>query len=103
MSEYAQTAIVVEPPANPPNVFRRKVIARAARTALQYETTQQFLIELGLNDLSELPNIQEFPSHARHPAGSGFRMSGTRLPLPPMQCSNGGKSKKLRSHPWSLR
>jgi segregation and condensation protein B len=46
-------------------LLRRKLIAPAGRSqtggkAIQYRTTQQFLIEFGLNDLSELPNVQEF-------------------------------------------
>jgi segregation and condensation protein B len=46
-------------------LLRRKLIAPAGRAqtggkAIQYRTTQQFLIEFGLNDLSELPNVQEF-------------------------------------------
>ena len=46
-------------------LLRRKLIAPAGRAStrgrpLQYRTTQQFLIEFGLNDLSELPSLQEF-------------------------------------------
>jgi segregation and condensation protein B len=48
-------------------LLRRKLIAPAGRARtrgkpLQYRTTQQFLIEFGLNDLndlSELPSLQE--------------------------------------------
>jgi segregation and condensation protein B len=51
-------------------LLRRKLIAPAGRahtrgTPVQYRTTQQFLIEFGLNDLSELQNIEEF----RHAPG----------------------------------
>jgi segregation and condensation protein B len=46
-------------------LLRRKLIAPVGRSqaggkAIQYRTTQQFLIEFGLNDLSELPTVQEF-------------------------------------------
>jgi segregation and condensation protein B len=46
-------------------LLRRKLIAPAGRAPsrgkpLQYRTTQQFLIEFGLNDLSELSHVQEF-------------------------------------------
>ena len=46
-------------------LLRRKLIAPAGRAEsrgkpLQYRTTQQFLIEFGLNDLSEMPKVQEF-------------------------------------------
>ncbi|MCI0723507.1 MAG: SMC-Scp complex subunit ScpB [Acidobacteria bacterium] len=46
-------------------LLRRKLIAPAGRAhtrgkPVQYRTTQQFLIEFGLNDLSELPNIEAF-------------------------------------------
>ena len=46
-------------------LLRRKLIAPAGRAhtrgnPVRYRTTQQFLIEFGLNDLSELLNIKEF-------------------------------------------
>jgi len=46
-------------------LLRRKLVSPAGRAPtrgkpLQYRTTQQFLIEFGLNDLSELPQVQEF-------------------------------------------
>jgi segregation and condensation protein B len=46
-------------------LLRRKLIAPAGRAhtrgrPLQYRTTQRFLIEFGLNDLSELPAVEEF-------------------------------------------
>lgn len=46
-------------------LLRRKLVAPAGRARtrgrpLQYGTTQRFLIEFGLNDLSELPTIEEF-------------------------------------------
>jgi segregation and condensation protein B len=51
-------------------LLRRKLVAPAGRAPtrgkpLRYRTTQQFLIEFGLNDLSELPQVQEF----RHTPG----------------------------------
>jgi segregation and condensation protein B len=46
-------------------LLRRKLIAPAGRArsrgkALQYHTTPQFLVEFGLQDLSELPKIEAF-------------------------------------------
>ena len=46
-------------------LLRRKLVTPAGRAhtrgrPLQYRTTQRFLIEFGLNDLSELPTIEEF-------------------------------------------
>ena len=46
-------------------LLRRKLIAPAGRAhtrgnPVRYRTTQQFLIEFGLKDLSELPNVREF-------------------------------------------
>lgn len=46
-------------------LLRRKLIAPAGRARsrgkpLQYRTTPQFLIEFGLNDLSELPRLEAF-------------------------------------------
>lgn len=46
-------------------LLRRKLIAPAGRArgrgkALQYRTTPQFLVEFGLQDLSELPKVEAF-------------------------------------------
>jgi len=46
-------------------LLRRKLIAPAGRAhtrgnPVRYRTTQAFLIEFGLNDLSELPSVKEF-------------------------------------------
>ena len=46
-------------------LLRRKLIAPAGRAPtrgnpVRYRTTEQFLLEFGLNDLSELPTVKEF-------------------------------------------
>jgi segregation and condensation protein B len=46
-------------------LLRRKIIAPAGRAPsrgrpLRYRTTQRFLVEFGLNDLSELPSVEAF-------------------------------------------
>ena len=46
-------------------LLRRKLVAPAGRAhtlgrPVQYRTTQRFLIEFGLNDLSELPGVEDF-------------------------------------------
>ncbi len=62
-------------------LLRRKLIAPAGRAQtrgkpLQYRTTQRFLIEFGLDDLSELPNVWDSVTspasyRARIPPDSG--------------------------------
>lgn len=56
-------------------LLRRKLIAPAGRAPtrgdpVRYRTTEQFVIEFGLNDLSELPNVKEFRHVPKPRAGS---------------------------------
>lgn len=57
-------------------LLRRKLIAPAGRAPtrgnpVRYRTTQEFLIEFGLNDLSELPTVKEFQHVPRQRPRSG--------------------------------
>jgi segregation and condensation protein B len=56
-------------------LLRRKLIAPAGRAPtrgnpVRYRTTEQFLIEFGLNDLSELPHVKEFQHVTKPRVGS---------------------------------
>jgi len=46
---------------------RKKVIGRP----MQYKTTKEFLVQFGLNDLSELPNLKELEELSRAALGEG--------------------------------
>jgi segregation and condensation protein B len=46
---------------------RKKVIGRP----MQYKTTKEFLLQFGLNDLSELPNLKELEELSRAALGEG--------------------------------
>jgi segregation and condensation protein B len=46
---------------------RKKVIGRP----MQYKTTKDFLVQFGLNDLSELPNLKELEELSRAALGEG--------------------------------
>jgi segregation and condensation protein B len=53
---------------------RKKVIGRP----MQYKTTKEFLVQFGLNDLSELPNLKELEELSRAALGEGEEP----LPIP---------------------
>ena len=46
---------------------RKKVIGRP----MMYKTTKEFLVQFGLSDLSELPNLKEFEELSRAALGEG--------------------------------
>ena len=55
---------------------RKKVIGRP----MQYKTTKEFLVQFGLNDLSELPNLKELEELSRAALGEGRRAGATGPP-----------------------
>jgi segregation and condensation protein B len=57
---------------------RKKVIGRP----MQYKTTKEFLVQFGLNDLSELPNLKELEELSRAALGEGEE------PEPPVSAAN---------------
>lgn len=55
---------------------RKKVIGRP----MQYKTTKEFLVQFGLNDLSELPNLKELEELSRAALGEGEETAESAAP-----------------------